>query len=467
MTEFVKPQQFKISKGVFGQIILIIFFLFQLFLFYLNGVTQTQIEILKYELCVFYLLILQYSYRKYGAFNLYVLFLFTMFIFIYARIFLDILGFFDFGEAYLMDSIYLPVRVQFELLSLLIISLLCINLGHSFRTPNDLKEHFRFEYFPELEWWSLFFFLLSLPGTAYKYLLELKVILANGYLALFDGTLAELSYPLWTAGAGTLFICSYAIFLSSRPSRKKFLIVSFIFFFLNFLNMLKGSRSRIFVPLLFILWFYYTFYKEKPTVSFWKLALIATGAIIFSQWMVVHRVGSDVIELSNVLNLFLVEQGVSVLILGYMIFYKNIFVNNSIPYILGPLSLIGIGEGQTFESIQQTHLLSHKLTYFLSPESFFNGAGVGSSFLGEFYDLGIVAFVFLSLFVGYIISHMVSYVKKSRLIFVLSYFFVQTIVYMPRNSFFPLLVEVLPCLLFYFIIMWVVKHYGIIKLKLY
>lgn len=456
-----------VTRGVFGQLVVIMAFLMQLLLFYLSGIDQFEVDVLKYELCIAYLLILAYSYRKYGAFNLYVLFLFTMFIFIYARVFLDLLGVKDIGEGEYMDPVYFSLDIQFELFSLLIISLLCIHLGHSYRTPDDAQESFAYEHSPALEWWSLFFFILSLPGTCYKYLLELKVILANGYLALFDGTLAAITYPIWTAGSGTVFISSYAVFLSSRPSKKKFLIVSAAFFFLNFLNMLKGSRSKIFVPLLFLLWLYFTFYKDKPTIRFWKLALLGGLSIVFSQWMVVHRVGSDVIILSEVLKLFLIQQGFSILVLGYMIYYKHIFVNQSLPYLFGPLMLWGMGSGQSFEVVQQTHLLSHKLTYFLNPNHYLNGSGVGSSFLGEFYDLGIVAFVILSLLAGYLIAHVVSYVKQKRFFFVLAFFWVQAFIYMPRSSFFPLMVEVLPCILFYWVVCKLAKEVGIIKVKLY
>lgn len=458
---------FNVTKGVFWQLVVIMTFLMQLLLFYLSGINQFEVDVLKYELCIAYLLILTYSYRKYGAFNLYVLFLFTMFIFIYARVFLDLMDVKDIGEGEYMDPVYFSLDIQFELFSLLIMSLLCIHLGHSYCTPDDAKESFSYEYSPTLEWWSLFFFALSLPGTLYKYMLELKVILANGYLALFDGTLATITYPVWTAGSGTVFISSYAVFLSSRPSKKKFLLVSAVFFLLNFLNMLKGSRSKIFVPLLFLLWLYFTFYKAKPTLRFWKLALFGSLSVIFSQWMVVHRMGSDVIVLSEVLKLFLIQQGFSILILGYMIYYKHIFINQSLPYIFGPLMLWGMGSGQSFETVQQTHLLSHKLTYFLNPSHYLNGAGVGASFLGEFYDLGIVAFILLSLFAGYLIAHVVSYIKRKRIFFVFAFFWVQAIIYMPRNSFFPMLIEVLPCIIFYLLVCKLAKHVGILKVKLY
>lgn len=456
---------FKVSRNILLQVVVIVCFFFQQFIFYLNGISPVQIEILKYELIIFYFFILQYSYRKFGTFNLYTVFLFTLFIFIYSRIFLDILGLTDWEHADLMDDVYFPFGVQFQILSLLITSLLFVNLGHSFIKKDERREEFQYEPSPQLERWSLILFALATPGTAYKYLLELKVILANGYLALYDGTLANLSYPVWTAGAGTLFICAYAIFLSSRPGKRKFIIISTIFFLLNFLNTLKGSRSKIFIPLLFMLWFYFTFYKNKPTMPFYKLVVIVLISVGFSQWMVAYRMGNDLIDPSIILLMFFIEQGISVLILGYMIYYKNIFVNTGYPYILGPLILF-TGGGQTFETLQNSHFLAHKLTHFLSPASYYSGAGTGSSFLGEFYDLGLIAFVLLSILTGYLIAHMVIYIKKYRIMFLLSYFFVQSIIYMPRNSFFPLITELSSCIILYFVLLTIINRFGTPRLKL-
>ncbi len=442
----------KIRKTILLQIIVILLFLIELLLFSINGYNINQITVLQYELIIVYFSIYICAYIKLGPFNLYSIFLFTMLVFIYARIFLDALGLCEWEWANKWNDFYFPVETQFQILSLLILSLLCVNLGHSMTSVNTHKLNFSFPSSSKIEQWAIFFFILAIPGITVKYLLELKVILSNGYLAIFDGTLANLSYPLWTMGAGTIFISSYAIFLASRPAKKKFIIISSIFFILNILNMLKGSRNKMMVPFLFLLWYYYNFYKSKPTVPFYKIAFMALICIAFSQWMVVSRIDSNEIDYSTIVSLFFVEQGVSILILGYMVYYKNLFINNSIPYILGPLFLTGTTAGQTFESLQQTYMLSYKLTYFLSPSAYYAGEGIGSSYLGEFYDLGIIGFIVMSFILGYFIKSMDIYVKRSRIMLVLAYFIVQEVIYMPRNTFFPLLIEILPCIFIYFVI---------------
>lgn len=437
--------------------------LFELFIFYLNGIKQVHIEVMKYELMAFYFSILLYSFKKLGAFNLYVIFLYTTFVFLYGRIFFDLFDEWDWNFGNHFDDVYFPLNTQFEILSLLIVSLLFVHLGYLYnrdsRMDNELD--FKFESWPELEKWALFFFVLALPGIICKYWMELQVILQNGYLAVYDGTLDNLEYPIWTAGTGTIFVGSYAVFISARPDKRKFIIVSSVFFLLNLLNTLKGARSKVFVPLLYMLWLYFTFYKKKSSFPFYKLVLLVVVSVVFSQWMTVHRVGNTTFDTSDLAIIFFLQQGVSILVLGYMVFYKDIFINNGLPYVLAPLLTFGFGEGgQTFDLIQSTNLLGHKLTYFLSPISFYKGQGLGSSFLAELYDLGIIPLVLLCAFVGYFIAHWVKYAKNNRITFLLSYFVVQHIIFMPRSTFLPGLTEIIYCLFFYFFMTWLANHYS-------
>ncbi|MGN0035928.1 MAG: O-antigen polysaccharide polymerase Wzy [Bacteroidaceae bacterium] len=461
-----KDFSLKVPAPFLWQLALIGVVALELLLFYLSGIKQVHLDVMKYELLTFWACIVFHNLRKKGPFHLYTIFLYTMFIFLYGRVLFDLLGEWDFSYGNLMVDIYMPYQVQFELLLLLILSLLTIHLGYLYCTTGYTEKEipFRFEPDPALEYWALFFFMLSLPGVFCKYSIELKTILDNGYLAVFDGTLDELEYPFWTAGSGTVFICSYAVFVTTRPSKRKFLLVSSVFFLLNILNMMKGSRSKVFVPLLYVLWLYFSFYKQKQTVSLFKFILLAGVSIFVSQWMVSFR-GSGGFDTSELLILFFLQQGVSMLVLGYMIYYKGLFVNTGLPYLLAPLVTFGFGHGQTFENLQKTHMLGDKLTYFLSPEHFYEGRGIGSSFLAEFYDLGLPFFFVMCILTGVVLAVHMKYLKGSRFLFLLSYFFVQNIIFMPRANFFPNMQEVVSGVVFYFIVLWLSRSIGKIRLK--
>lgn len=427
----------------------------QLFLFEIDDLSrQLHVNIVQYELFAFYLYALIYTYKKYGAFSLYSLFLYTMFIFIYSRIFFDIFGLVDWYWANKWMDFYFPLSTQYEILNLLLISLLFIHLGYLIGRNKLLSIRNDVTANKGLEKVSLFFFYCSIPGTFTKYLIELKTVLSNGYLSVFDGTLSNISYPFWTAGSGTLLISSYATFLASRPSKKKFWIITIIFFFLCAFNMMKGSRSKLFVPLMFILWYYYEFYAKRH-IQFYKILLVGISCIIISQYMLMSRDIGLKVETSTIILLFFIQQGISILVLGYMVYFKNTFINHGIPYIFAPLLFWETGYGQTTEAINLTHRLAYKLTYFISPDAYLAGEGFGSSYLGEFYDLGYVTFVLMSCLLGYIIYIFSIYARINRLILAMSFIIIQTIIYMPRNTFFPLIEEVLPVVLFYYFAMYI------------
>lgn len=451
----------EVSKSVFFHLTIIFLYILQLILYLCNdAVTKQQVAVVQYELLVFYVFILIYSYRKFGVFSLYSLFLYTMFIFIYARIFLDIVGLTTWYWASKWMDFYFPLNTQYEILNLLLASLLFIHLGFLLAAGKRYKKLPIITSNEKLEKFSLFFFFCAIPGTFVKYILELKIILEQGYLAVFNGSLSTISYPFWTTGSGTLLISSYATILASRPTKKKFWIISIIFLLLCTTDMMKGSRSKVFVPFLFLLWYYSEFYTTKK-IAFYKIFFIAGISIIVSQLMLVARNHGTTIDISNLWLLFFIQQGVSLLVLGYMVYFKNSFVNHGLPYIFSPLLFWESRYAQTAETINVTHRLAYKLSYFISPDAFFAGEGLGSSFLGEFYDLGYIGFVIMSCFLGYVIFSIATYSKTHRLLLALSFVTIQTIIYMPRNTFLPLLGEILFILLFYYIAIYLTNHvYG-------
>lgn len=448
----------KIKKYIFAQLLLICIFFFQLFFFAIDSeISKLEVDIVQIELFVYYIAILIYSYIRFGAFSLYSLFLYTMAIFIYGRIFLDIFDLFDWNWANKWQDFYFPLSTQYEILNLLLLSLLFIHLGVLIGKSKTTTTKKALEHNEKLEKVSLFFFYCAIPGTFVKYMIELKLILSYGYLAVFDGTLSDISYPIWTAGAGTLLISSYATFLASKPSKKKFLIITTVFFFLCFFNMMKGSRSKLFVPLMFILWYYFEFYSKK-NIPFYRLIIVGVLCVTGSQLMLMSRDIGLQIESSTMWTLFFIQQGVSILVLGYMVYFKTAFVNHGLPYIFAPLLFWESRYGQTAETINLTHRLAYKLTYFISPDAFLDGEGLGSSYLGEFYDLGYMAFPVLSCLLGYIIYRLPVYSKRNRLILALSFVMVQTIIYMPRNTFLPLIEEVLPVVFFYYVVVYLANR---------
>ncbi|MDE6445710.1 MAG: O-antigen polysaccharide polymerase Wzy family protein [Alistipes sp.] len=443
-----------VSRFAFVQLIFILTYAFQSILFRVAGVEDSHVTLLQYEFLAVYVWSLWSASKETGFFNLYVMFLLTSGVFLYSRIVLDAFGMFEWYWANKWTDFYFPADVRYKILSFLIWTLLFTHLGALLGKRYLVYRQIEFPHSPFLDKLSSGLFLAAVPGTLTKYLIQLKFIMSQGYLAVYDGSMSRLSYPVWTTGAISLMEAAYCLFLASRPSKKKFFIISSIFFALKIVDVMKGGRAKLFLPFIFVTWYYYSFLKEGRSISLIKAALFGLGGIFIAQVLVQVRVGNDFVmgNMGDLITLFFSQQGVSLLVLGYMVHYESLFVNHGAPYVLYPLVFWETFRGQSLDTVQHTVSLGHKLTYFLAPEAYLDGQGIGSSHIAEFWDLGWLGAVLMSFLLGYGIRYFEKAVRRSRTIMYLSFILVPAIVYMPRASFFPALMPILVALLFYWVI---------------
>jgi len=446
--------KFCVSRFAFVQLMLILAYAFQCLLFRVAGVEDSYVTLLQYEFLAVYAWSLWSASKETGFFNLYVMFLLTSGVFLYSRIVLDVFGMFEWYWANKWTDFYFSMPIRYRILSFLIWTLLFTHLGALLGKRYLRYRQIEFPYSPFLDKVSTWLFLAAVPGTLTKYLIQLKFILSRGYLAVYDGSLSHISYPIWTTGAISLMEAAYCLFLASRPSRKKFFIISSIFFILKIIDVMKGGRAKLFLPVIFISWYYYSFLKNGRSISLMKAALFSFAGIFIAQVLVQVRAGNDFVlgNMGDLITLFFSQQGVSLLVLGYMVHYESLFVNHGAPYVLYPLVFWETFRGQSLDTVQHTVSLGHKLTYFLAPDAYLDGQGIGSSHLAEFWDLGWPGALSMCLLLGYGIRYFEKAVRRSRTVMYLSFILVPTIVYMPRASAFPALMPILLALLFYWIV---------------
>lgn len=431
---------------------IVLFILCVYFLVFKTEVNDSDVDFFVFLNVLVYVRIFIIVIRKYGLNSVFIFFIFNFGVFLYSRVFLDFLGFIDFGWANKWNYFEFSNSVKFELLFLLGFSFQLIFIGYNLSTKSDV-ESVSLSNLPILESWAKNIFLLSCPGLIYKYFLQFKFVLANGYLSLYNGSIQSLKYPIWTYGSGFLTEMAFAIFIASIPKKRTYVIFSSIFMFLQILDVLKGGRSKLFLPLMFVIWFYYKFYNNSIRVNLLKLSSYGVALIIISQVLLKFRDSNNAAyNLDSYTSLFIYffqQQGVSILVPAYLIHYKTEFVNESLPYILYPLDLFDNFSEQSLEYIQNTLSLGSKLTYFLSPEDYLSGQGIGSSYLAELLDLGYLGVFIGSLVLGFLIKQFDKSIISTRYLVFLSYILFETVVYMPRASFLPSLKVILGASVFY------------------
>ena len=369
--------------------------------------------------------------------NSYMIFLYTLFLFNFTRVFLDIVGYKEFGWATKFANYYFFYDVRIEIINVFLLVLLFTHLGFFIgiinETESEMKSRVTLKNRKIYTDFGMFLFIIALPALAYKMFIQLRIILQAGYEAYYTGILKGADYPFFTKGSGTIMTIGFLIFLISVPSKKKFLTVSSLYLMVKLLDSFKGARAIFLTQLLFIMWYYAKVYGIKIKMK--TMGKLVGFTVIFSQLLVSVRSKKVFsLDLINTVYNFLFSQGVSYLVLGYTIDFKSRIVGQG-PYPYVFQGIFGF-KPQSLETLTTTNSLADKLTYLLNPTAYLKGEGIGSNYIAEMYDLGYLWIIIISVLLGIFIVKYEKYVVKNRFLLLTSYYFIPNLFYIPRGSFF-------------------------------
>ena len=137
--------------------------------------------------------------------NSYMIFLYTLFLFNFTRIFLDIVNYKEFGWATKFANFYFYYDVRNEIITVFLLVLLFTHLGFFIGISNEKISEIRSSI--TLESRRMFtdigmaLFIISLPALAYKMFIQLRVILHAGYEEYYTGILKGGDYTAFTKGS--------------------------------------------------------------------------------------------------------------------------------------------------------------------------------------------------------------------------------------------------------------------------
>ena len=201
--------------------------------------------------------------------------------------------------------------------------------------------------------------------------------------------------------------------------------------------MFDGQRGQFFVSLLLLLWIYSTYYKRIHIGKVVVIGIFSLIIISFIQWFR----GDGYTPFYSVLY----GQGISLLVITGTIRYMDAFTNKY-SFILGyfidyfsKLFNSNLKIGQNMERILHGNYLGDHLTYSISPATYLNGNGTGTSIIAEMYEftsgnlfaLFLVSFIFMMLIL--FLSH---YLYKNISCIIVIYFILYRFIYSPRDSVF-------------------------------
>lgn len=378
--------------------------------------------------------------------SLEILFYITVFIFLLSRIFLNLFfpnTFLAYGESQWLDGHQFQPQTLTTLHFLLLFTLLALHVGifYGYRSFS-LTKTIQFTSYKYLNR-KVAIALLVIGFTCFiiKIIYIKHILDTYGYFAIYSGLHTP---PLALRIFDNFFYIGYFMFICTFPTKSVAYRLSLIFMIFYSAYVLTGMRAEFVLMLLTTLWLISHVYDWRP--KYIILASIAILIVLFSQLSAMLKYGLGVdIAPYTIVGQFLYSQGVSLLVLGYVIEFENLFTSSifdGIRHIISPytskiLMLAGELPPRSGERVELVHSIGDKLTYTLRPNLYVQGAGTGSSYVAEIYSLGgnMAITSVLNAVVGFLMIYVTRRLLFQQYGLFIATFIVPGVLWMPRSAF--------------------------------
>ncbi|WP_270809647.1 O-antigen polysaccharide polymerase Wzy [Aeromonas sp. QDB18] len=216
--------------------------------------------------------------------------------------------------------------------------------------------------------------------------------LSGGYLALYQN---QMDGGGSSSILGLIYFVSFAVLVVVEKNNKKYFLIYLI---MAILSGFTGARGGLVTALLTLLYVYYLTGEKK--ISFIKLLFLGIFCYFFMMFVFQFSARADGSSTdSDVLNAFLnfiYSQGISLSVVGYISFADLEYPIQSLLQSFIPMAsrvFLLFFPNEPFYNSSITTFISHSANSAM----FFNGAGLGSSIIGELYILSGKAFTVFSL----------------------------------------------------------------------
>lgn len=426
------------------------------------------VSILQIAVFGIYIIVLLKSIRKKGPLWEGTIFLYSFFLFLLARIFLD---FINVKSMYVSDR-YAWYTISEKTTEIILTSYIIFLLVFYIVLVFSKEEHsvsygkYRFRYgsLPGLEKITGIILMILLPvGIIYKFYLNLT----QSYLA---------NYQFSGGGPSIVALLSYfaeytipVYFCTIPKSRNRKVIFAMVALY-YLMQSLQGQRSAILLIAVFFLW-----YALSVGKIFKARTVVFSGSflVVFTVIITYIREATGYFSNQNIFVKMLYSAGGTHMVFANYIDYRSRIINDIPLYFLSGLiqpfnryffNRAAFSQGRNAIMAATSFSLDHKLMYALAPAAFESGRGFGSNFITEFWAYGgflgviILSFLFLK-FVQFVEKK--SY--RQRIWFIFQFYMLREFIWCPRGTSLPNSVLVLISYIIFFVLYQVL--YGKIVIK--
>lgn len=403
----------------------------------------------------FYLLIT--SVRNYSITHSYSLFLLCFGVFLMGRVILDTIGLLEINLTTKWQFYNFSDRTIVLVNTAMALSLIFIQVGLGSK-PKIIFSKNSQETINKVFKVSKMLVILLIPFAVAKLYFDFSQIRAGSYTDLYMGLQRS---PLVIRAGWYLATLILPLLLADTLNKKNFKIFLTLFVLLNFFDFLQGSRGALLRPGMFILWYYYKVISKKK----------ANDIVVISVFIVFAFVANFILEMrsdekagrSGVYDqvMYVAENlGSSYYVNAYYAeCHKEINGIDQL-YVVGPVIDAFVGffdrdlRGQSDARIKNSYGLSHKITYYIAPGMYLDGHGYGCSYIAEIYStVGFISVIIFSFFIGRFIKFIEDNIKHSPVVRIMSWFWIQNLMFMARGSLLGFVINMCFTLILYKIIL--------------
>ncbi|WP_240790905.1 O-antigen polysaccharide polymerase Wzy [Sulfitobacter pontiacus] len=303
---------------------------------------------------------------------------------------------------------------------------------------------------------------LSTPFMLYGLAEQFNLVRQQGYAFLytsgFQGKSSSIPGMSVINNANTL---AFLVIFASQPSIKRFRYIAALFILISLIDALKGARSALIIPIIFLVWHASIYYNLRVRLGR-SIPYIITVLIILIYWQVARNggaaIGANLLERFLTSDISKAQHTLAVVLDNYdYIHVSSIFAFEPVTF---PVHFLQHGSaiiGQSETTALLRHDLNHTFSSQLNYGAYIGGAGLGSAFAAESFQFGFATMLlFIPIWLT-LNSYLFRMAGSHRLALLMQPILFMHIISSPRGTIFPATWPILKLLIMYMAVIVVIK----------
>ncbi len=422
-----------------------------------TGMIFQSATIILYPLLILYLYLAFLCLKSIQKHIILLLYLVAFFTFLMGRITVPLIYDVNKYNDLFFTFIHFEERTLIHIYTSLYLSLLFIYVGYQYaqgRTEMVITPNFNSNsgYINNVRKLSKLAVIVSSPFAVLTIIDKVRYVLTYGYAQIFMEY--ESSLPTIVLIFTVTFNFFVYLFLATLPCKKEGAPILVLYALISLFNLAAGDRGEAMLAIFVVLIYLFIRNRIYPNKEIWinKKGVYSVFAavpvcvfLLFFVSFVRRDAEFDIDNIGLIFSGFFYQQGASINVIGCA--YEEInnfpphkiyslgaitdyFTNNYLTRILFGLEPYPIG---SIDLALKGNSLGATLTYLMNTELYFNGGGMGSSYIAEvWHDFGYLGVIMCSVLYGYVLAKIPSWMCRNIWMGVIALVFLKYIMYAPR-----------------------------------